>query len=79
MRVRAIAATLVGLVMSAFVVLGVGSAAWAGGEGAAGSQPTLAETGYDFTPMLITAAVVLVVSGAAVLVAKYALARSSHS
>jgi hypothetical protein len=29
--------------------------------------------------MLITAAVVLLVAGAAVLVAKYALARSSHS
>ncbi|MFB2597832.1 hypothetical protein ACEXQE_08575 [Herbiconiux sp. P17] len=43
------------------------------------SEPALAATGYDFTPMLITAGVFLLISGIAVIVAKYLLARSRHS
>jgi hypothetical protein len=43
------------------------------------SQPALAATGYDFTPMLITAGVFLLISGIAVVLAKYVLAHSRHS
>ena len=43
------------------------------------SEPVLAATGYDFTPMLVTAGVFLLIAGIAVIVAKYVLARSSHS
>ncbi|SDZ52069.1 hypothetical protein [Herbiconiux ginsengi] len=42
-------------------------------------EPALAATGYDFTPMLVTAGVLLLISGIAVIVAKYLLARSRHS
>ncbi|MDO9395269.1 MAG: hypothetical protein Q7T71_01845 [Herbiconiux sp.] len=68
--------------LSTLALLGFGaSSAWAhtAADAENGSQPALAQTGYDFTPMLVTAAVVLLVAGATVLVAKYALARSSHS
>ncbi|WP_382305083.1 hypothetical protein [Herbiconiux sp. UC225_62] len=43
------------------------------------AEPVLAATGYDFTPMLVTAGVFLLISGIAVIVAKYLLARSRHS
>jgi hypothetical protein len=45
----------------------------------AAAEPALAATGYDFTPMLVTAGVFLLISGVAVIVAKYLLARSRHS
>ncbi|GAA2237359.1 hypothetical protein N1031_11450 [Herbiconiux moechotypicola] len=76
-----------GVVLSAMlalasVVFGAAIAAqassWAGSHDEA-APPALAQTGYDFTPMLVTAAVFLVIAGVAVLVAKYALARSRHS
>jgi hypothetical protein len=82
MRIRTLASTLLAAVFTAFAVLVAplsASASPLAGYDEAGSQPALAETGYDFTPMLITAAVFLVIAGVAVLVAKYALARSSHS
>lgn len=74
---RAVVAFVGVLAATAAVVLGAGSAAWAGQRDE--TQPVLAQTGYDFTPMLVTAAVVLLVAGVVVLIAKYALARSSHS
>ena len=77
----------IGRVVAAFVAtlvfVGIGAsgafAAVASGEGDTVSKPTLAQTGYDFTPMLVTAAVFLLISGVTVIVAKYVLARSSHS
>ncbi|MCS5734138.1 hypothetical protein [Herbiconiux daphne] len=73
--------------LATFVFLGLGASAAFAGTAALrvseaddpAAQPTLAQTGYDFTPMLITAAVVLLIAGITVIIAKYALTRSSHS
>jgi hypothetical protein len=73
---------IVAAVIVTFALLGFGAAAAFAGssdETDPASQPTLAQTGYDFTPMLVTAAVFLLIAGITVVVAKYALARSSHS
>ena len=78
-RRRIVSASAV-LVGAFFAILGLGvSAASAATTDGSDAQPTLAQTGYDFTPMLVTAAVVLVIAGVTVILAKYALARSSHS
>jgi len=76
-RVRIIA-----VVTSTLVLLGLGGAAAFAAtspDGQPVSEPTLAQTGYDFTPMLVTAAVFLLIAGITVIVAKYAVARSSNS
>ncbi|WP_440711485.1 hypothetical protein [Herbiconiux sp. YIM B11900] len=77
---RRITATLAGAVLALVSIVGLGaSAAFAAVSSAddATPQPSLAQTGYDFTPMLITAAVFLLIAGVAVVVAKYALTRRS--
>jgi heme/copper-type cytochrome/quinol oxidase subunit 2 len=62
-------------VLATMALLGSGSAAaFAGDDHEA--RPVLAETGYDFTPMLVTAAVFLLIAGVAVIVAKYFVART---
>ncbi len=81
MRYRIVAAVLTTLSLLGF---GAGAAlAHSQGHGVAAddsaAQPVLAATGYDFTPMLVTAGVFLLIAGVAVLIAKYVLARSSHS
>jgi len=75
-RGRIIAAVTVTLVLLGFG----GAAAFAAGspDGQPVAEPTLAQTGYDFTPMLVTAAVFLLIAGITVVVAKYAVARSSN-
>jgi hypothetical protein len=73
---------IVAAAIACFVFLGLGASAAVAhvvGDSHSAAQPKLAETGYDFTPMLVTAAVFLLIAGVAVLVAKYVLARSSHS
>lgn len=76
---RRITATLAGAVLALVSIVGLGaSAAYAAVSSASDdptAQPTLAQTGYDFTPMLITAAVFLLIAGVAVILAKYALTR----
>lgn len=77
MRARIIAA-----ITTTLVLLGFGAAAAFAGTSSDSqpvSEPTLAQTGYDFTPMLVTAAVFLLIAGITVVVAKYAVARSSNS
>jgi dihydroxyacetone kinase len=69
-------------VVALLAFVGFGStAAFAAGSVAADPTPApvLAQTGTDFTPMLITAAVLLLVSGVAVVVAKYTLSRAGRS
>lgn len=77
MRGRIIAAITATLVLVGFG----GAAAFAAtdSDGQPVSEPTLAQTGYDFTPMLVTAAVFLLIAGITVVVAKYAVARSGNS
>jgi len=80
---------VVAAVLATFALLGFGAtAALAHATGhlasdtaavPSASEPVLAATGYDFTPMLVTAGVFLLIAGIAVVVAKYVLARSSHS
>ncbi|MCS5719133.1 hypothetical protein N1027_13415 [Herbiconiux sp. CPCC 205763] len=84
MKYRVVAA-----VLGTLALLGFGATAalaHSDGQLASGShprpsaaEPVLAATGYDFTPMLVTAGVFLLIAGIAVIVAKYVLARSSHS
>lgn len=77
---RRITATLAGAVLALVSIVGLGaSAAFAAVSSADDpvAEPTLAQTGYDFTPMLVTAAVFLLIAGVAVIVAKYALTRRS--
>ena len=81
-RISAVAAALgVSLSIGFGAVFFGGSAAFAASSDSTdpASQPVLAQTGYDFTPMLVTAAVFLLIAGITVVVAKYALTRSSHS
>ncbi|MFB2581704.1 hypothetical protein ACEXQD_10650 [Herbiconiux sp. P15] len=81
MRIRSTLSRLVALVVTTAVLLGTGAVAASASAlaGDADPQPTLAQTGYDFTPMLVVAAVFLVIAGVTVVVAKYAVSRSSHS
>ena len=72
MRYRILAAMLA---LTAFLGLGTTSASAA--DSGSTDQPALAQTGADFTPMLITAAVLLLVAGVAVVVAKYTIAKHS--
>lgn len=75
-------ARIIAVVSTTLVLLGLGNAAAFAGSGSdnpPGSEPALAHTGYDFTPMLVTAAVFLLIAGITVVVAKYVVARSSHS
>jgi hypothetical protein len=77
---RRITATLAGAVLALVSIVGLGaSAAFAAVSSSddVTTQPSLAQTGYDFTPMLVTAAVFLLIAGVAVIVAKYALTRRS--
>ncbi|WP_378146901.1 LPXTG cell wall anchor domain-containing protein [Cnuibacter sp. UC19_7] len=74
MRVR----ILVGVfALSAFLGLGVGAAS-AASPSESTDQPVLAQTGADFTPMLVTAGILLLVAGVAVVVAKFTAAKSSR-
>jgi hypothetical protein len=82
MTIRSTLARAAAVVFATAVLLGSGAvaasaAALAGHD--ADPEPALAQTGYDFTPMLITAAVFLLIAGVTVIVAKYAVSRSSHS
>ncbi len=74
MKNRIITAIVATVVLASF---GTG-AAFAVSDNETTAGPTLAQTGYDFTPMLVTAAVFLLIAGVAVLIAKYAVARSRH-
>jgi hypothetical protein len=67
------------IVLATAALLGIGSAAAFGqNQNDGDAQPVLAQTGYDFTPMLVTAAVFLLIAGVTVVLAKYFVARSSH-
>ncbi|MFB2556639.1 hypothetical protein [Herbiconiux liangxiaofengii] len=67
------------VVLATIAFLGIGSAAALGQvEHESDAPPVLAQTGYDFTPMLVTAAVFLLIAGVTVVVAKYFVVRSSH-
>jgi hypothetical protein len=82
MTIRSTLARAAAVVFTTAVLLGSGAlaasaAALAGHD--ADPEPALAQTGYDFTPMLVTAAVFLLIAGVTVIVAKYAVSRSSHS
>ncbi|MCS5715200.1 hypothetical protein NVV95_11630 [Herbiconiux sp. CPCC 205716] len=61
-------------VLATLALVGFGSSAAFASDDEA--RPVLAETGYDFTPMLVTAAVFLLIAGVAVIVAKYFVARA---
>lgn len=82
MTSRSMLSRAAALVFTTAVLLGSGALAASAAVLAADEaepQPTLAQTGYDFTPMLVTAAVFLLIAGVTVIVAKYAVSRSSHS
>ncbi|MGA1837996.1 hypothetical protein VD659_13810 [Herbiconiux sp. 11R-BC] len=65
------------LAVAVLSVFGASAAAFAGTNADDSSgEPVLAQTGYDFTPMLVTAAVFLLIAGITVIVAKYVLSRS---
>lgn len=78
MRSRLVAAVSAFLA-TVFLALGSAGAAFAGTPDDEAAEPVLAQTGYDFTPMLVTAAIVLLIAGVTVVLAKFFLARSSHS
>lgn len=74
MRVRILTGVFA---LAAFLGLGA-SAASAASTTEPADQPVLAQTGADFTPMLVTAGILLLVAGVAVVVAKFTAAKSSR-
>jgi hypothetical protein len=82
MSIRSLLSRAAAVVFTTAVLLGAGAVS-ASAFGASSAtideaNPQLAQTGYDFTPMLIVAAVFLLVAGVTVILAKYVVARSSH-